>query len=141
DAASATGGVVTAVSYDVPFDAESLGERHAGGGVVLVLARELPHLRQIAADAQFTLEAVGAEPAVARGELDAYRARIRRAARAEDVGAQLLVLEPLLAEFTAAEVAAALSALLRQRAPAPAPAADRKSTRLNSSHVKISYAV
>lgn len=123
DAASATGGVVTAVSYDVPFDAESLGERHAGGGVVLVLARELPHLRQIAADAQFTLEAVGAEPAVARGELDAYRARIRRAVREEDVGAQLLVLEPLLAEFTAAEVAAALSALLRQRAPAPAPAA------------------
>src|SRR5690606_36818935 len=29
DAASATGGVVTAVSYDVPFDALSLGERHA----------------------------------------------------------------------------------------------------------------
>src|SRR5690554_3094559 len=123
DAVMLSGGVANTVSYDVPFDAESLGERHAGGGVVLVLARELPHLRQIAADAQFTLEAVGAEPVAARGELDAYRARIRRAVREEDIGAQLLVLEPLLAEFSAAEVAAALSALLRQRAPAPAPAA------------------
>src|SRR5690606_11588862 len=123
DRPSTIGAVLNAVSYDVPFDAESLGERHAGGGVVLVLARELPHLRQIAADAQFTLEAVGAEPVAARGELDAYRARIRRAVREEDIGAQLLVLEPLLAEFSAAEVAAALSALLRQRAPAPAPSA------------------
>ena len=35
----------------------------------------------VAADAQFTLEAVGAEPVAARGELDAYRARIRRAVR------------------------------------------------------------
>lgn len=120
--APTAGGAATAVSYDVPFDAASLGERHAAGGVVLVLARELPHLRQIAADAQFALEAVGIEPAAARSELDAYRARIRRAVREEDVSAQLLVLEPLLTEFSAAEVAAALSALLRQRAPAPAPA-------------------
>lgn len=121
---SAAGGVATVVSYDVPFDAASLGERHAAGGVVLVLARELPHLRQIAADAQFTLEAVsGAEPTTARSELDAYRARIRQAVREEDIGAQLLVLEPLFAEFSAAEVAAALSALLRQRVPTLAPAA------------------
>ena len=124
DGAPEAGGVATVVSYDVPFDAESLGERHAGGGVVLVLARELPHLRQIAADAQFTLEAVsGGEPVTARGELETYRARIRRAVREEDVGAQLLVLEPLFAEFSAVEVAAALSALLRQRAPALGPAA------------------
>src|SRR5690606_41863783 len=36
---------------------------------------------------------------------------------------------------------AAVTVSLRRRVSAPAPSRDRKSTRLNSSHVKISYAV
>jgi ATP-dependent RNA helicase DeaD len=42
---------------------------------------------------------------------------------AEDLHAQLLVLEPLFERHSPAEVAAALSALLRRRAPAAAPPA------------------
>jgi ATP-dependent RNA helicase DeaD len=124
--AAEAGEARTVVSYDVPFDAETLAERHGGGGVVLVLARELPHLRQLAAEAGFALEAVGGEAAVGRGDLDAYRALVRRAVREEDLGAQILVLEPLLSELSAVELAAALSALLRRRTPvaAAAPAAE-----------------
>jgi ATP-dependent RNA helicase DeaD len=46
------------------------------------------------------------------------------ALREEDLGAQLLVLEPLFDEFSPAEVAAAAIALLRRRlAPGPTPSA------------------
>lgn len=111
-----------AISHDVPFDDESLAERHADGGVVLVTARELPHLRLIAERAGFTLQPKPVVAGVAApDEVAGYRARVRRAVAEEDIAAQLLVLEPLFEEHSAAEVAAALSALLRRRAPEPAP--------------------
>ncbi|HEX7049685.1 MAG TPA: DEAD/DEAH box helicase [Longimicrobiales bacterium] len=124
--APAGGDAAPVISYDVPFDAETLAARHAGGGgIVLVSPRELPHLRTIAGRAGIGLVARTPEriPTPARDEIAAFRTRLRRALVEEDIGAQILVLEPLLGEFSAAEVAAAASALLRRRAPAPEPPA------------------
>ncbi len=106
------------ISAQPPFDEVTMRERHAeAGGHVLVCARELPHLRQIAARAGVRLvpSAVATTPA---DELTAFRDRVRRALREEDVDAQLLVLAPLFEEASAAEVAAALAALTRRRTTA-----------------------
>ncbi|MBI4409061.1 MAG: DEAD/DEAH box helicase [Gemmatimonadetes bacterium] len=112
-----------AISYDVPFDAAALTQRHRGGGLVLVDAAELPHLRRIANEANLALQPE-TRAIVGGDDLAAYRERLRRALAEEDIAAQLLVLEPLFGESSAAEVAAAASALLRRRAPAePAAAA------------------
>ncbi|HEX7119545.1 MAG TPA: DbpA RNA binding domain-containing protein [Longimicrobiales bacterium] len=107
------------ISYDVPFDADALELRHADGGLVLVEPRELPHLKQIAERAAFEPRAhrLPLEAPAAAG-LVAYRTRLERALAEEDLGAQLLVLEPLFERFTPAEVAAAASAVLRRRPPA-----------------------
>jgi ATP-dependent RNA helicase DeaD len=121
-----------AVSYDPPFDAQTLGERHARGGLVLVEPRHLPHLQRMAEEAGFLLTV---EPQVDRppegAGLGGYRQRLRQAVREEDLAAQILVLEPLLDEFSAVEIAAAASALLRRRgadAAGAALAAPRLST-------------
>lgn len=118
------------ISYDVPFDGEMLLARHENGGTVLVTPRELSHLRLLAARENFQLRGVGAPPPAPQSLAD-FRARLRTAVEEEDLGAQLLVLEPLFREFSPAEVAAAASALLRRRvaaAPSPAPAARAAST-------------
>jgi ATP-dependent RNA helicase DeaD len=107
------------VSYDVPFSADQLRSLHEGGGTVFVTPAELAHFRRIAGDVPFTLKqrrARAFEPTA----LDAFRDSVRTAIRSEDLAAQLLVLEPLFEEHSQAEVAAALSALLRRRAPLPA---------------------
>jgi ATP-dependent RNA helicase DeaD len=104
------------VSYDVPFSADELRRMHEGGGTVFVTPAELQHFRRIAAQVPFTLKQRRArtfEPT----SLDAFRDSIRDAVQREDLAAQMLVLEPLLDEHSHAEVAAALCALLRQRAP------------------------
>jgi ATP-dependent RNA helicase DeaD len=111
------------VSYDVPFSADELRRFHEGGGTVFVTPAELPHFRRIAEEVPFTTKQRRARTFDATG-LDAYRATIAAALQAEDLSAQLLVLEPLFETASAAEVAAALSALLRRRTPAePAVAA------------------
>lgn len=111
-----------AVSYDVAFDADDLAARHASGaGLVLIEPRELPHLRTIAERAGFVPRATPSTvPESAAAEVARYRARLERALAEEDIGAQLIVLEPLFARHSPAEVAAAVSALLRRRAPLPA---------------------
>jgi ATP-dependent RNA helicase DeaD len=108
------------VSYDVPFSADDLRRLHATGGTVLVTPAELAHFRRIAAEVPFTLKHRRAR-VLDESELATYRDSIREALDVEDLAAQLLVLEPLFEERSAAEVAAALSARLRRRAPA-APA-------------------
>jgi ATP-dependent RNA helicase DeaD len=110
------------VSYDVPFDADELRRVHAAGGTVLVTPAELPHLKRAAAEVPFTLKHRRMRE-LEQATLDAYRALISAALEEEDLHAQLLVLEPLFAEHSPVEVAAGLSALLRRRAPTPAPAA------------------
>ncbi len=123
------------VSYDVPADERTLLGRHGGDGEALVFLepRELAHLREIARRAR--LRPVAHNLAGPRGPastgLGEFRRELLRALREEDLGAQMLVLEPLFEEFSPVEVAAAASALLRRRGPAapggaaaPAPRAE-----------------
>jgi ATP-dependent RNA helicase DeaD len=120
DAAGETASRV--ISFDVPFSVEQLRALHASGGTVLVTAAERAHFRRIAGEVPFTVKHRRARP-VDTGSLDAFRTRIRTALEAEDLDAQLLVLDPLLEDHAAAEVAAALCALLRRRAPESGSAA------------------
>lgn len=116
---------VRTISFDVPPDERTLLHRHRGDPDALVLLdpRELPHLREIAGRARLTLRAVPLPfPETAATGLAAFRGELRRALREEDLAAQMLVLEPLFAEFGAAEVAAAAAFLLRTRRPAAAGA-------------------
>jgi len=116
----------TVISFDVPADETVLRALHGGAmtGFVLVLPREVAHLRHIAQRALLDARPAGMtddEPA-GRDEVTAFRDTIRRAMTEEDLGAQILVLEPLFEDFAPAEVAAAIAALLRRK-PAAAPAA------------------
>jgi len=118
----------TVISFDVPPDEESLKRRHGGErtGFVLVQPREMQHLREVARRARLDARPAGVtgERQGAGDELRRFRSELRRAIREEDIGAQMLVLEPLFEDFTAAEVAAAAAALLRKRPPAePEPGA------------------
>lgn len=108
-----------AIAYDVPPDAELMATLEADA-VVLVEPDELTHLRTIAAAA--ALEVRAAPERTPKGSVERFRDEVRRALDSADLDAQMLVLEPLFATRSAAEVAAALSALLRAK-PAPEPAA------------------
>lgn len=134
--AEAEGTLGQSISFDVPADARTLLSRHEGDAdaVALVEPRELAHLKEIAAQAGLTGRPVPlpVDPGPSASRLKAFRDEIRRALRDEDLEAQMLVLEPLLDDFSAVEVAAALAALLRHRRPAEparpepeAPAAPR----------------
>ena len=102
------------VSFGAPADAATLAQRHRDGGALVVDPRELSHARALATETGASLRPATL-PGGADSGLDAFRAEVRRALDEEDLASQLLVLEPLLAERAPAEVAAALSALLRAR--------------------------
>jgi ATP-dependent RNA helicase DeaD len=133
----------TVISFDVPPDEESLRLRHGGErtGFVLVQPRELQHLREVARRARLDARPAGVtgEPPAAGDEMRRFRAELRRAIREEDIGAQMLVLEPLFEDFTAAEVAAAAAALLRRRPLAePEPgAAPASASRAGSARAPV----
>jgi len=107
------------ISYDVPPDAATLRARHRddADGVVLVEPRELAHLREIARQANFRARSTpfARDIPASAASLETFRNEIRAALRQEDLTAQMLVLEPLFEEFTAHEIAAAATALLRSR--------------------------
>lgn len=132
---AATGDTPQTVSFDVPADAGTLSTRHAGDpdAIVLVEPRELSHLHEISRQAGFLAKPTSIPERVLPSESDlaAYRDDLRRAVREEDLSAQLLILEPLLQEYTASEIAAATSALLRSKRPIqpPAPVAPAVSAR------------
>lgn len=107
------------IGCGAPFDAETASAAFADGGVVLIEPRELPHLRQVGKQANFALRSGRARASASSG-VERFRTQIRRALEEEDIDAQLLVLEPLLNEFSPAEVAGAVTALLRKRPAAPA---------------------
>ncbi|MGH7506494.1 MAG: DbpA RNA binding domain-containing protein, partial [Longimicrobiales bacterium] len=116
--AFADGGATgAAIAFDVPPDAEGLAALDLEHAVVLVEPDELPHLRAIAADARLELRARPVERE-SSAKLGGYRNEIRRALLEEDIDAQMLVLDPLFDEASPAEVAAALSALVRRRTSA-----------------------
>jgi ATP-dependent RNA helicase DeaD len=108
------------IAGDVPFDSDGLAAMDLADGIVLVEPAELPHLKLIAREAAVTLQAVGARPQ--RTTAAAYREEIRRAMGEQDIDAQIALLEPLFERHSAVEIAAGLSALLREkRASQPAP--------------------
>ena len=113
---------VAVVSCDVPADPDSLDRRHGlvGGGVILVLPREMAHLRDVARRTGYTVEPFPL-PRRTDEAADLFRDQLARAIEEEDVSPYLLLLEPLFERFDPAEVAAAAAALLRKKAPAPAP--------------------
>jgi ATP-dependent RNA helicase DeaD len=122
------------IACDVPFDAEGLRALDAEDGLVLIQPSEIPHLRAIARQAGRELHAVGRERS-GRDALAAFRAQVRKAMEDEDIELHLAALEPLFADHAPEEVAAALSALLRRRAPAPPT--ERPAPRAASPYVRI----
>lgn len=118
--------LIATLSADVPVGPDSLDRRHGSGGgsVVLVRARELPHLRSVAGQAGYRLRALPA-PVVSplRDGVEALRARLAAALEEEDLALNLAVLEPLLAQRDPLEVAAAAVALLRRGGIGAAPGA------------------
>jgi ATP-dependent RNA helicase DeaD len=111
----------TAIGYAVPFDVETFNAAFAQGGTVVLPANQLTHLRNIATQAKAGLRAAAPAADSQATGLDRFRALLRRALEEEDVEAQLLVIEPLLSEYSAAEIAAAATALLRKRASVSEP--------------------
>ncbi|MEX2281062.1 MAG: DEAD/DEAH box helicase [Gemmatimonadota bacterium] len=108
-----------------PFDAETFRTAFGAGGLVVIALGELPHLKHLAVQTRTGLRVAATRAAPEQAGLESFRESIRRALREEDVDAQLLVIEPLLAEFSAAEVAAAVTSLLRKRTAVAPAAADR----------------
>lgn len=102
------------IAYDVPMDVETLTHVHTGAGLILVTPGELAHLRRLAQNANVTLQAEKAR-AADRDVGAGFRSDVRRALAERDLEAQLLLLDPLFDEYSPAEVAAALSALLREQ--------------------------
>jgi ATP-dependent RNA helicase DeaD len=117
---SAQAGAGRSVGYGAPFDAETLSTGFPRGGTIVIDARELAHLRALARQANVALKA-GPRAAGQSGVLERFLDTLRRALREEDIEAQLLVIDPLLQEYSAAEVAAAATALLRKKTPVAAP--------------------
>jgi ATP-dependent RNA helicase DeaD len=111
--------------FDVPFSTEQMSRALRSNDTVIVERTELAHLKALAEEASLDLVSE-TMPAYEADSLNAFRNEIRRAAREEDIEAQLLVLEPLFDELSAEEVAAAACALLRARRPAKSEPAAAK---------------
>ena len=116
---------VIVVSCDVPADPDSLDRRHAiaDPGVVIVLPREVPHLRDVAKRTGYTVKPMPPESRAGSDAIDQLRATLADAIEQEDIAPYLLALEPLFKEHDPAEVAAAAVALLRKKGPSAQPAA------------------
>jgi ATP-dependent RNA helicase DeaD len=124
EARAAADGVegVVVVSCDVPADPDTLDRRHSitEGGVVLVLPREVPHLKALGRQTGYTTVPFPPPPGSAPTAVDELRGQIERALETEDTGAYLVALAPLFERHDPAEVAAAAVALLRKKAPSVA---------------------
>lgn len=111
------------IACDAPFDAAGLARLAGDAPVLLATPDERRHLVEIAREAGVGLELRSRRRP--RTAIDEWRGRIERALEEEDLDAQIALLQPLLERHAAEEIAAALSALLRQRTPTrpaePAP--------------------
>ncbi len=116
---------VVILSADVPSDPDMMDRRHhaSDGGVVIVLPREVAHLRDVGKRTGYALRPLPFRSEGPRSDLDDLRTRLARAVEDEDVAPYLLALEPLFEKYDPAEVAAAAVALLREKQPAVAPPA------------------
>ncbi len=102
-------------AYDVPGTPDQIGYLQ-DSDVIICTPAEIAHVRRIADAANVDIAAIRDRSKGDEG-LETFRNEIRDAARSEDLSAQLLILQPLFDEFSPAEVAGALSALLRSRRP------------------------
>jgi ATP-dependent RNA helicase DeaD len=101
------------LSYDVPFDAAGLADLHSRGGTVLVTPGQLVHLQHIATRAGAALKAISPSARPSLGAAERVRERLREAVQRADLAADLALIEPLLDEFSAPELAAAALHLAR----------------------------
>ncbi len=113
---------VATLSAEVPPDVDSLDRRHGAGGpaTILVLPRELPHLRETARQAGYTLRpAPEPPPTRITGEHQRMAARIERVLESRVLAPHYFALEPLFRRYAPAEVAAAALALLLEESRKP----------------------
>ena len=110
-------GEVAIVSADVPADADELDRRHGGGldGAVVARPPQLPHLRRAAREAGYAVSPVVLPLVSAETETARFLAEIDSALEEEDLVPYLTMLQSIMRRRGAAEVAAALAALLRAR--------------------------
>lgn len=101
------------ISCDPPFDSGTLMALHGTGGTVLPTPSELPHLKRIAARAGVRLQGHALPRPGGEDAAEAARNAIRSALGEADLAAYLSLLQPLLDEHPAAEVAAAALYLAR----------------------------
>ena len=112
-----------AVSWGSPADLDSF--RTVAGGadrcVVFLEPREVAHLQQLAAPLAVRLTALKtAPPAEALRSARVTHEQLRDAAANRDLEPYMLLLEPLLDEFTPVQLAAAATALFREQSPVSA---------------------
>lgn len=112
DERTGDGEELVTLSLEVPPDPDSLDRRHhGGGGVILILPRELPHLRDLATRTGYAITPLPPLGPTGTQAAEAIRASVRAALKERSLAGPLLILEPLFQEYSAAEVAAALLAL------------------------------
>ncbi|UCF20231.1 MAG: DbpA RNA binding domain-containing protein [Gemmatimonadota bacterium] len=108
------------VSWGTPFDLENLRRRlpKAGRALIFLEGRELAHLQLLANKLAVRLTALkSTAPAEALRSAQLTRERLREAALEADLEPYMLLLEPLLEEFTPTQLAAAATSLFREREP------------------------
>ncbi len=108
------------ISWGSPADVESLRRRvqNATRTLIFLEPDELPHLQRLANALDARLTATRARPSSdAAQSVEVTREQLRKAAATRDLEPYMLLLEPLLQEFTPVQIAAAAAALLRERAP------------------------
>lgn len=101
-----------AISYQVPADREAMVARHEDPewSTVLVSGRELPHLKQLAASAGYTLKPAEVEPAPDQA-WTILEGRIRDGAQSGALAPYLMAAEKLSERYDPLEVAAAALSL------------------------------
>lgn len=114
-------GGAMSISCGAPPDPTTLRRRCEGAerAVLVVLPSQVLHLRRCADAARVRLHTVRTPlPEETARSLEEIRQRLRSTLSGRDWAPYLLALEPLFAEFTPAELAAAATALLRERTAA-----------------------
>lgn len=112
------------VLWGAPPDIETLAGRvrAAQRTVAFLEPTQLDHMQRLAAKIEVQLEAIGtAAPSETHRSIQATRDSLADALRRRDLDPYLLLLEPLFDEFSPAQVAAAATALLRERRPEVPP--------------------
>jgi ATP-dependent RNA helicase DeaD len=124
---------VLALSVGAPADVDELDRRHGGsrdGGVILAPTRQQPHLRRLAGEAGYRVEWISEEFSVAEAAVRQLEAEIADAIANADLAPSHMMLERVVREHGAAQVAAALTWLLRSGRVAPDASAPTAFVRL-----------